>query len=463
MKNLTILVLILFIPIAVNAQFGSENIISTQAQGPVSIVVADIDNDTFLDVITGSRFLNEVAWFKNEDGLGNFGSLQLILASDEIIRVKVADLDGDNDLDIIVAANFLNRFFWLENLDGLGNFGPQRVIDNNADSANEAIGVDIDGDGDMDVVGAISNDSSAVWYENLDGLGNFGPRNTISFNLLACRAVFAADIDNDGDMDDVANSGDQVTISWFENTDGLGTFGAQQVIAGAVSYVTDVFCSDIDGDGNLDVVGVTNDDFGTVSWYENTDGLGDFGPRQIITLGALNGRSIFCADLDNDGDSDLLFGSTTSPIIENSEVAWCENLDGLGTFGPKQVIGNELQFTNEVYAADIDNDGDLDVFATSQNNDKIVWYENLTILSVSEKALQNIKIYPNPVQTTLFIENTSDIPLSMVRILDAKGQTVLQKEGAVTTLDISQLATGLYVVQLENSQGEKKTEKLVKE
>lgn len=464
MKYLFFIIFLCLFNTVLNAQFGEEHIISTEALLPVSIVVADIDGDSFLDVVTGARNTNEVSWFKNEDGQGNFGPLQLILATDDVRSVQVGDLDGDGDLDVIAAAIFLDTFFWQENLDGQGTFGPQRIIDNNADNAYEARAADIDGDGDLDIVGAISNDSRAVWYENLDGQGNFGPVRGISNVLLACRSIFPVDVDGDGDMDVVANSGDQVTISWFENLDGQGNFGAQQIVEGAFSYAIDVFCGDIDGDGDQDIVGVTtsNPD-GVISWYENLDGQGNFSVRKNITSGAIACTSVFIADLDNDGDNDILYGSSPDILQETSEVNWSENLDGLGTFGTRQVIGNELQFTHEVYAADIDNDGDLDVFATSQNNHKVVWYENLTILDVPEFTLQNIKIYPNPVQTTLFIENNSGVPLSKVSIIDSKGQTVLQKQGDFKELTIAQLASGIYFVQLENNQGAKTVQKLVKE
>lgn len=456
------LIFLVFPGSVVLAQFAAEQIISTEAELPVSIAIVDIDGDGFLDVVSGSRYTNGVAWFKNIDGQGSFGPLQLIDSSPEIWNVKAADLDGDDDIDVIVSAPSLDRVFWHENLDGLGVFGPQRVIDNAADNVNDAIAADIDGDGDLDIVSAIDFEQSAVWYENKDGLGNFYPRKYISFLLLSCRSVFPADIDNDGDLDVVANSAGNVTISWFENIDGQGNFGPQHIVneQPQPTYVSDVFCADIDGDGDLDIIGAANGE-NRVLWHENLDGLGAFGPQRIVTNEALSCTSIFCVDLDNDGDIDVVFGSTFSSNEENSEVAWCENLDGSGNFGAKQVIGNTLQLTRAVYAADIDGDTDMDVFAASQNNNKVVWYENLTVLGVTDNSLVDIKVYPNPSSDKIFIDSTNKF-IDQVVIYDILGKQLFSKHENVKEVDISHLQNGMYFLRIATDNGEL-IKKIIKE
>ena len=58
-----------------------------------------------------------------------------------------------------------------------------------------------------------------------------------------------------------------------------------------------------------------------------------------------------------------------------SKIAWYAN-DGKGQFGPQQVITTEAGGAMCVYAADLDGDGDLDVLSASYRDDKIAWYEN---------------------------------------------------------------------------------------
>ncbi len=103
--------------------------------------------------------------------------------------------------------------------------------------------------------------------------------------------------------------------------------------------------------------------------YEN-DGAGNFGEQQIITTNADGANSVYAADLDGDGDLDVLSASGF-----DDKIAWYEN-DGTGNFGTQQIITTNADAAQVVYAADLDGDGDLDVLSASVGDDKIAWYEN---------------------------------------------------------------------------------------
>jgi hypothetical protein len=77
--------------------------------------------------------------------------------------------------------------------------------------------VDMDGDGDMDVLAASERDDTIAWYEN-DGSQGFAPH-TISSVADGAYSVFAADVDGDGDMDVVSASRGDHRIAWYENED----------------------------------------------------------------------------------------------------------------------------------------------------------------------------------------------------------------------------------------------------
>src|SRR5690606_12599969 len=91
--------------------------------------------------------------------------------------IHTVDIDGDGDKDIIVAGYSDQLFAWFENIDGQGNFGSQNIIENDVLGAIGIYFSDLDGDGDMDIIGAGAGDDIVVWYENTDGFGTFGPRN----------------------------------------------------------------------------------------------------------------------------------------------------------------------------------------------------------------------------------------------------------------------------------------------
>ena len=101
-------------------------------------------------------------------------------------------------------------------LMGQGFFGPQRVISTNADGAESVYAADVDGDGDLDVLSASRTDDKIAWYENTDGLGTFGAQQIISTNSDGAFSVYAADVDGDGDLDVLSASSGDDKIAWYE-------------------------------------------------------------------------------------------------------------------------------------------------------------------------------------------------------------------------------------------------------
>ncbi|NUQ23479.1 MAG: VCBS repeat-containing protein [Saprospiraceae bacterium] len=78
------------------------------------------------------------------------------------------------------------------------------------------------------------------------------------------------------------------------------------------------------------------------------------------------------------------------------------------TFGSQQVIIEpEVRNVQAVYAADLDNDGDLDVMSASAYDGKIAWYENL-LGSVGVEDIQTkprlFSLYPNPSGSSTYIQ-----------------------------------------------------------
>ena len=77
------------------------------------------------------------------------------------------------------------------------------------------IAVDVDSDGDIDLLSASSGDNKIAWYEN-DGNQQFTSY-TITSTAIAATSVFAADMDGDGDTDVLSASLDDDKIAWYQN------------------------------------------------------------------------------------------------------------------------------------------------------------------------------------------------------------------------------------------------------
>ena len=143
-----------------------------------------------------------------------------------------------------------------------------------------------------------------------------------------------------------------------------GRFVGQNTISTEADRANSVFAADVDGDGDVDVLSAGNN----IAWYEN-DGNENFTAHTISTVGARRANSVFAADVDGDGDMDVLIASD-----RDNKIAWYEN-DGRGRF-TAHTISTDADTAVSVFAADLDGDGDVDVLSASRSDDKIAWYEN---------------------------------------------------------------------------------------
>ena len=333
------------------------------------VQTADLDGDGDVDVLSASN--GKIAWYENIDGAGSFGPSQAIAieTNNRARSVFADDLDGDGDLDVLSFGR--REIAWYENTDGHGSFGSQQVI--TTENWWSGYAADLDGDGDLDVLSTgypEGEGGDLAWYENIDGAANFGPRQIIDTAVNGVFwSVYAADLDDDGDLDIICSSNRggaaENVVSWYENTDGQGHFVLYQEIAWD-EHAHSLDAADLDGDGDLDLLAGLLGDIETVAWFENTDGSGYFGRRHVITTEvdfATTGMSVHAADLDGDGDVDVLSAS-----YFDRKIAWYENTDGAGRFGPQRVIATCPG--QSVSAADLDGDGDLDVIsgASSEKN-----------------------------------------------------------------------------------------------
>lgn len=346
--------------------FSAEKIISNLANKPISVYSTDLDNDGFMDVLSTSLVDDKVAWYKNL-GNGSFGTQQIISAlSDDPISIFTADYNNDGMEDVFVALSYNNQVALYQNLGG-GIFGTKQIITSNAIAVRSITGSDLDNDGDIDILSTSHTDHKLAWYENLGG-GVFNIQVIIANIINRPVSISSVDLDNDGNMDVLSAS--KFDVSWFKNI-GNGNFGSRKIISSMVSSAACVTSADINNDGLMDVLSASNQDH-KVAWYRNL-GNGDFDTTvNVISNIAIGAESVFTSDLDNDGDIDVLSAS-----FGDNKIAWYENL-GNGNFDTiANVLSSSAIEALSVFATDLDNDGDMDVLSASYIDNKIAWYENL--------------------------------------------------------------------------------------
>ena len=174
---------------------------------------------------------------------------------------------------------------------------------------------DVNGDGEMDIVTANTRSDTVSVLVNrgasLDG--------AVDYEILASegsavtpRAVAAADLDADGDLDLVSANENRFSISEFRTTvtflenDGTGVFSSVLYLPVA-PLLLDVVTADLNADGRVDVITAGHD--GKVSVLL---GIGSFTFSEALTYDVpLYGSKVDVADLDGDGDPDLVTPTAT--------------------------------------------------------------------------------------------------------------------------------------------------------
>jgi hypothetical protein len=295
----------------------------------------------------------------------------------KISHVLAADLDRDGLLDIVACDAEANRVSWIRQ-GPKGSF-EEKVLGAGLPAPAHAQAVDFDGDGDLDLVVAVlgmlfpNNDriGSVVVLENPgSGAVPWTPR-VAAARIARASDARAGDLDGDGDLDiAVAQFGyDDGETRWIEN---LGGWTFQSHILQTLSGPINVELADLDRDGDLDIVSLVSQEWEEIYVFLN-DGKGRFAPRLIH--GSSNedfgSSGISLCDLDRDGDLDILYtnGDAFDYIPPRPRpwhgVEWLENEGGL-RFGMHRIA--DFPGAYNARAADVDGDGDLDIFVVSAFN-----------------------------------------------------------------------------------------------
>jgi hypothetical protein len=178
-----------------------------------------------MDIVSASTLDDTIAWYENDGAADpSWAASDIATSADGARCVFVADMDGDGDMDILSASLFDDTIAWYEN-DGTSDPSwTASDIAESADGARSVFAADMDNDGDMDILSASQIDNTIAWYEN-DGASNPSwTASDIATSAEGAWSVFAADMDNDGDMDIISASYSDSTIAWYENDAGIPEF-----------------------------------------------------------------------------------------------------------------------------------------------------------------------------------------------------------------------------------------------
>jgi hypothetical protein len=283
--------------------------------------------------------------------------------------VEAADLDADGDLDLVVANEFMPNVILLN--DGAGTFAyeplpaPTGTVPPNwpaRDSEDVAI-ADLDGDGRLDLVIVSEDDvrhgGSGVHELYLgDGTGHF-TATTAGLPDTEANAVTVADLSGDGAPDLlIGNAGqDRLLVN-----DGAGQFtdvtAERLPTEGRTNQ--DLELADLDGDGDLDLV-VGNEDGNRLLVNDGTGRFTDETAGRFPTTPTVETRKVTPADVDGDGDLDLFFANVGWRGTNPQDRLFLN--DGTGHFTDETAARLPASSLTSLDGkpVDLDGDGDLDL------------------------------------------------------------------------------------------------------
>jgi hypothetical protein len=460
MKNLLqwfILLILFAIFFPIKAQW-KQHIIEPFIDRSAFTACGDLDFDGDLDAVATSWGDGYIAWYRNNlpDTIWTKDTIDNNMGS--IWGLVIEDVEGNDTLDIVTGAGGnTDDVIWYKNLGGMPIEWEKIWIDSDLNGANGAYVEDIDGDGDMDMAVTAHTTNKVVWYENDGGNPITWQKHTIDSYLGRPGSRLVVDIDNDGNMDVVSCGQVADSVVWYKNEGGIPITWTRLTIDSALDGAYNLDVADIDADNDSDVV-ATGNEANIIVWYENLGGMKIGWSKHTIDSSLNRAFGVEIADVDLDLDLDVLATGRN-----DNDVVWYEN-DLPNTNWEKHFIDSNFLGPRGITAADIDNDGDLDAIANGYDASIIKWYENpikpddvqyeANVIPDKYSLSQN---YPNPFNPITNIKydipERSVILLKIYDVLGSKVGIIVNEEKPTGTYEITwnaeKFPSGIYFYRLQ--------------
>jgi hypothetical protein len=315
--------------IVVKAQTGAPTYTAVSdglpSDGQYSYVVcADMNKDSKMDIISGADKYPSASthglYVWTGDGAGKWTKSSTGLPTDSNYGgTSVGDLNKDGNPDIVSSYETWSGSsgkgigVWLGNGGSGGLSFTAGTVPTNRDGYDSAYLADINGDGNLDIIGGshgvgikvwLGSGSSLSWTEKSSGLPTSGEYT----------GVTAGDVNGDGRLDIAAGNyqGKGIQV-WTQNADGSWTEASTGLFGQSESF--DVAFGDFNKDSKLDLAATVRGHGayvwlgnggagGTVSWTESRQGLPTSGDYKQVGIG----------DMDNDGNKDLIIAEVDNGI-----------------------------------------------------------------------------------------------------------------------------------------------------
>ncbi len=328
---------------------------------PAGIASADFNGDGIADLAIATDLVDKVDVFLGTGG-GAFGPSTPIFtgANTGPDTLRAVDIDGDGDTDLAVVLNNINTLRIYTNTGGVFSAGQSVAL---GAEARSLISADFDGNGSPDFATANRDSNSLSVVLNTGGV--LGAASSVAVGGEP-RGVGAGDFNSDGIMDLAASDRDSRTVKVFAGN-GVGAFVLSATLPTNPLVRPDgVIAVDIDGDGDDDLASSVSDDvFNAVAIYTNNAGV--LSAPAFAFVSGLNPSELAAADLDADGDEDIVVSNSDS-----NTVSVMENMGGIYTESDALVAGTR---PGAQVLTDLDGNGSIDLAVTNRDSDSTtIWF-----------------------------------------------------------------------------------------
>ncbi|QQS29961.1 MAG: VCBS repeat-containing protein [Sphingobacteriales bacterium] len=387
-----------------------------------SFQIADLDNDNFKDVVIASTE-KELLIYKNL-GQKNFKFIeQLVLPEPETqlkgFEIKDINADGNPDLLLICNADTVGKVHWYEN-NGNGTFANLHTLLDNLIEIHLWYLADADNDGDDDLF-FIFTDNTAVWYENTGGYA-FTTEHFIDNNIFA-RELVVGEIDGDA-LPDFVYLTTQATATIADDSIVVrrntisGSFEPLVSLSGNLTNTwsgANMMLNDLNNDGVFEITYNTKSD-----WAKMITAITYHPSGNFSVVGIANAESwsdsfkdpYVIADFSLNGSKEIWSTHNWSGVGSIGHIVYLHYIYGVF---PSPFSSLSFDWVTSApfsptfiqsLAADIDNDGDMDVLSIASISDQLTAdlpgmfiFENLLELPPVEPALPQAAFSTLPMPT----------------------------------------------------------------
>ena len=344
-----------------------------EAKGPENPhikAVGDINGNGFIDVVIASGNGGPLVWYEAP----NWTKHVIVPSGKWSCDAKIVDMDGDGDLDILISEWYThNRLEWYENPcpDGDPGVHPwKRHIIGSPRAHNIEVG-DIDGDGQLEIItrsqsafGEDEGNKIIIWKRNAD---------TWTQRVISCpsgEGLTIRDIDNDGNPEVVIGG------RWYETPRDILNGVWQEHIFAEWPLDAAVQVADMNKNGRLDVVLTRSEGHHRLSWFEAPpDPKSSNWTEHIVENDIDFAHSLKVCDMDNDGNLDIV----TAEMHQSSRKRVMVYFNtGNAMRWRRQMISTSG--SHNICVADIKGNGNLDIIGAnwSGSYQPIEMWENLS-------------------------------------------------------------------------------------